>query len=214
MTPRIPELKGELVAAAGRQSRRRVHVPGRAALVAVAGGLLVAGAAGAATGVFPIGTEVPTPREEQSDGLRYTSDRTVVAAGETPHAGQWRLLIVRSSEGPCLGFQAQGMGGPRSEWQPVEESPIGEGCAPGSRDFEAGMWTNPDEPLVYGRAPEQAAAVRVTAADGSERTGQLQEGPPDVRGDFYVVALPAGVDAREIGWVDTDGRAHGRIALP
>ena len=213
MTPRIPELKSELVAAATRQARRRTRVPARAMLGALATGLLVAGVAGAATGVLQIGTRVPTPREEQGDGLRYTSDRVVAATGTTRYAGQWRLLIVRSDQGPCLGLQAQGLGGPRNEWRPVEESPIGESCGPGTSSFDVATWMNPDEPLVYGRAPEAAAAVRVRAA-GFDRSVPLHDGPDGVPGDFYLITLPVHVERFEISWVDANGRAHEQVAGP
>jgi hypothetical protein len=216
MTPRIPELQRELVAAATRQARRRTRVPARATLMAIAAGLVVAGAAGAATGVLPltgIGTRVPTPREEQSDDLRYTSDRVVAATGMTRHAGKWRLMVAHSDQGPCLGLQAQGLNGPRSEWVPVEQSPIAESCGPRTSDFSAATWRNPDEPLAFGRAPEAASAVRVKAA-GFERTAPLQEGPNTLPGDFYLVALPARVERVEVSWVDADGRAHDPIAAP
>jgi hypothetical protein len=166
------------------------------ALAFAAAALLATGAVAAGTDLFrAIGTTTPTPRERQSDGLRYTADRTIVATGTAPVLGPWEMSITDSDAGPCLGLQLLNQPG----------DGIGEGCGP-MGDFYVGSSGNAKEKLIHGRAPERAARVRITAADGFQRTVDTFDGPPSVDGNFFAIPVPGDKlrDAR-ITWLTGAG---------
>lgn len=207
---RIPELEAQLVAAARRRTRRpRVARGTRAVGVAFAGAAVLATAAAAATGLLPIGTQVPTPQERQGDGLLYTEPRTIVATGTAPEAGRWEMSITDSDVGPCLGF--------RRLDDPVGGA-LGEGCGntstftvasssngfPMNQPEKANRWK-----LVFGNAPERAEIVRVTAAGGFQRSAKTYEGPAGYDGDFYLLELPGKLKRARVTAVGKDGNPLG-----
>ncbi len=72
------------------------------------------------------------------------------------------------------------------------------------------------EILVYGRAPERASAVRVTARGEAPIEADRFEGPAGTRGDFYLVAVPPDLEGARVNWFDRDGRpgSRGHSLLP
>lgn len=70
------------------------------------------------------------------------------------------------------------------------------------------------EILVYGRAPEHAAAVVITAAGGVRTRVEPFEGPPSVSGDFYLIEIPPDLKNGRVNWIDREGHEGSRgIAL-
>ncbi len=208
--PRTTLLRG--IAVGGRRDvARPPHRSGgrKALAVAVAVGLLAAAVAGAASGLLPVGEVIPLSKEPQSDGLRYTSDRTVVATGATPVAGRWRMTVADSDHGFCFGIELL------DQVPPGARGPdLSEGCGGVSRSFDAasvgGGSDLPDTTLVYGPVPEEAATVRVTAPGGFSRIAETHDGPGEIPGDFYVVEIPRkGLRNALVNWLDEQGRRHG-----
>jgi hypothetical protein len=211
---RLSELERQLVNAARRRARRHpVRRGARAVGLAFAGAVLLAtGAVAAGVDLLPanndtadpVGTKVRVPRERQSDGLRYTADRTIVATGTAPVLGPWEMSITDSDVGSCLGLQFLD--------QPGEG--IGEGCGPTS-DFAVGSSGNDKERLIHGQAPEEAVQVRITAADDFQRTVDTFDGPAGVNANFFALAVPSSKlrDAR-IVWLDRNGKLRDAQRVP
>jgi hypothetical protein len=65
--------------------------------------------------------------------------------------------------------------------------------------------------LVFGEAPEQAAAVEIANSDGMRRLVRLHEGPATIEGDFWMDVMPRDAPAHEacLEWSGSDGRRAG-----
>jgi hypothetical protein len=188
----------------------RVGVPGRrgslgrrmTALVVVACLVAVAGAA-AASGLLPIGTELPPLSSVAGKGEpHYTTNRVVVGTGSLPNAGRWQVTAIDSDQGQCLTFEL-----PDSRLSGVA-------AVCGMPSFDAishgGGDELPDTTVVFGPAPERATAVRVTAHGGFHQTARTHEGSGGMDGDFYVVEIPRkGLRNAQITWLDEHGRPPG-----
>jgi hypothetical protein len=189
----------------GRRAARRRR---RVAAVAAAGALLVAGAAAAADRLLSVGDVIPLSREPQSDGLRYTSDRTVVATGRAPVAGRWQMTVAETDAGFCFGL----------ELPDAEPGAMNEGCGGASRAFAAGSVGGgdvlPNSRLVHGPVPEAAAAVRITAPNGYTQSEATHEGPDEIPSDFYLVEMPLRVQNAHLTWLDDHGSPRGSIPVP
>jgi hypothetical protein len=223
-------LEAELRAAAERPPRREVPVPA----LAVASLLAVA--------VAPIVLVLGSGDEEQRAG-QETPDTTrpadpevpgfpgaqVVATGTAPGAGRWELLSYRSERiaDPETGEVAQPAGlrciGVRLLDPPDRSSgPSGQcGEFPRTPGFSRVQRTIVDaqggarEILVYGRAPEDAALVRVTLETGAPIEVKPIEGPAGSGGDFYLISVPPG-DEGVVNWIDGQGNegSSGHELLP
>lgn len=187
----------------------------KAMVLALISALVAAAIAGAATGLLSVGSVIPLSDKPQSDGLLYTSDRTIVATGTTPVAGRWRMSVADSDQGFCFGIELLDL------LHPGATGPdLSQGCGGANTGLQAasvgGGTDLPDTTLVHGPAPEEAAAVRVTAPGGFSQTAKTHEGPTDIRGDFYVIEIPRkGLHDVLVTWLDEDGRAPGPgISVP
>ncbi|HEV3376844.1 MAG TPA: hypothetical protein VG126_06160 [Thermoleophilaceae bacterium] len=71
------------------------------------------------------------------------------------------------------------------------------------------------EILVYGRAPEEAALVRLSPEDG-ELIEMKPIGGPAGEGDFYLFAVPANIGEGDVNWIDSEGNegSVGQALLP
>jgi hypothetical protein len=197
-----------IVARAGA-GRRRMRLPPpwsrprRALVVAIAVVLLAAAAAGAASRLLPIGTELPPLSLVPGSGEpRYTSNGVVVGTGRLPTAGRWQATVTRSDQGQCLGFER-----PDSR-DPAVQEVCGltglDAISVGGGDYL------PNATIVFGPAPEEAVAVRVTGPGGFSLTSETHDGTHDMEGDFYVLEIPRkGLRNAEITWLDEHGRAPG-----
>jgi hypothetical protein len=188
----------------------RVGAPGRRGLLgrrttafAVVGCLVAVAGAGAASGVLPIGTELPPLSSVAGKGEpRYTSNQVVVRTGSLPNAGRWQVTVIDSDQGQCLTLERPDsrLSGTASVCGPASFDAISEG---GGDDL-------PDTTVVFGPAPEQATAVRVTAPGGFQRTARTHEGTTDMDGDFYVIEIPRnGLRNAQITWLDESGHSPG-----
>jgi hypothetical protein len=186
-----------------RVSARRGPLGRRAIALVVVGCLIAVTGAGAATGLLPIGTELPPLGSVVGEGEpRYTSNRVVVGTGSLPNAGRWQVTVLDSDQGQCLTFER-----PDSRFRGMSAV-----CGMPSFDAisEGGGDELPDTTVVFGPAPERATAVRVTAPGGFQRTALTHEGTADMDGDFYVVEIPRkGLRNVEITWLDERGRPPG-----
>jgi hypothetical protein len=198
----IPELENALIAAADRQSVTRFRAGlsrRKLTTVAVVLAVLAGGAvAGAASGLFEIGTRVSTPAQT-GDDLKYDSDWTIVATGHAPEAGRWQMTAASSSSGYCLGIEFIDQRPPGAE-----RGVVSEGCGI-SEGFDAVVSKSPKELLVYGPAPEEADAVRITAEGGFRREQRTFDGPEGMDGNFYLLVAPGDLHGAEIAWLDAEG---------
>jgi hypothetical protein len=187
------------VRAPARQRRLR----SRAAVLVALACLVAVAVAGAASRVLPIGTELPSLESVLGDGEpQYTSNRVVVGTGALPRAGRWQVTVLDSDQGQCLTFER-----PDSRFGDMSSV-----CGMGSFDAisHGGGDELPDTTVVFGPAPERAATVRVTAANGFQSTAPVHKGTSDMEGDFYVLEIPRrGVRNAEITWLDDRGQPPG-----
>lgn len=201
----IPQLERDLVDAARRMnSRRRLLPRGRRATVAVVfAALVVVGGAGAATGVLSVGSVF------RGEGFRPDSKRTVtetvVARGEIPISGPWRMTVFKTRQGvPCLKLQLLD---PPSA---VRRRSSGYcGSYSGFSEFGHGrkaVARRRGEVLLFGRAPAKARRVMLTAKGGKRIAAPTRSGPPKVPGRFWVLAAPPHLKRAELVWTDRTGR--------
>ena len=233
-------LERELRSAAERAPRRRVAPVARAAFVAAAAATVLAlalvpvlvvlgggedGAQRAVTGptaLPPVGTVLP--KDVAGDPPR-SSASTVVARGRAPLAGPWALEVSHMKKGrwKCLFLHV-----PRPKTEAAMRH-YGGYCGPGNLDFRKtpgfsraqagfpqivrradGTRVRTREVIVFGRAPEQASAVVITAPGGVRIEADLQEGPRRFDADFYAVAVKPPLPRSRINWLDAGGRPGSR----
>jgi hypothetical protein len=112
------------------------------------------------------------------------------------------VTVIGSDQGQCLTFER-----PDSRLS-------GMAAVCGMASFDAISHGGGDElpgtTVVFGPAPERAAAVRLTAPGGFHRTARTHEGSGGMDGDFYVIEIPRkGLRNAQIAWLDERGRAPG-----
>jgi hypothetical protein len=160
---------------------------------------------------------------------RSGEDHTVVATGNASVAGPWQMEVYRSTRlaDPETGEEYQPAGLPClgvALLDPPSDTPtrLSGGCGefPRTPGFGRAQISVPPvkggvrEILVYGRAPEHAAAVVLTAAGGVRTRVEPFEGPPNVSGDFYLIEIPPDLKSGRVNWVDREGHEGSRgIAL-
>lgn len=172
----------------------------------------------------PVGTVIP-----KGEGTPPRPRRSVVVAtGTALGGGAWQMEASRSSalKDPDTGELYQPPGLRCLTLFPVVpgDRSIGGGgqCGefrrtPGfSRIQLPAVFTRGDEQarrtpvLVFGRVPERAARVVVTAPDGLRREARPLEGPQSARGDFYAISVRPGHPHARINWLDEHGRPGSR----
>jgi hypothetical protein len=180
-------------------------------------------------GPLPVGTVIPkgegTPPRE--------SDSTVVATGTTPFAGAWQLEASRTFGGPprpgvplgrCLTLNVLDPP-PYEDGAPDPSAGSGTCGALGFRKTpgfsraqknvptlrkSGGRLFLPKEVLVYGRVPEQASKVVVSAARGVRIEVETHEGPKSIGGDFFVIPVRPRLGHAMINWLDAHGNPGSR----
>jgi hypothetical protein len=217
MSEFFDRLETELRAPAARPPRRTVPVPA----IAVAGVLALA----LAPIVLVLGggsderdARVPAQSSPPPEAPRFPGER-VVATGTAPVAGPWEMLAYESERlaDPETGevFQPAGLRclGLRLLNPPSDHSGgLAGQCGefPRTPGFSRLQQTVPNaagrgrEMLVYGRAPEEAALVRLSPDDREPIEMTPIEGPAG-EGDFYLFAVPADIAGGEVNWIDKDG---------
>ena len=222
---------------AGQRSPGRRTRPGDVAGVVAAAALFVAAVAvvlvvmgggedtptaPAAVKPDPVGTVIPKGEGEPPRPTRSV----VVATGTAPGVGAWQMEASRSSvlKDPDSGELYQPSGLRCLVLYPVDpknRSVAGGQCGefrrtPGfSRMQVPGVSKRGDERprtpvLVWGRVPERAASVVVTAPDGLRREARPLEGPKSARGDFYAISVRPGHPHARVNWLDKSGNSGSR----
>lgn len=208
-------------ASSGRRLRRVVtRRSRRAGVLALAGGLLTVGAAGAATGVLPVGSAIPSGADPKFQHDGPSPEQTVVATGRTPAGGAWQMTAYKS-EGIVddRGDVAEPAGMPcvlmtlvNPPAQTFERA--GVLChAPGKSDFNKlslvviGASSKPAELILYGFAPKVAKAVELTGDGGTAIRTQTYEGRDGAPGNLWVIAAPPDLKNAQVTWIDQSGAA-------
>jgi len=176
----------------------------------------------------PVGTVI-----QKGDGEPPRQARSVVVAtGTAPGGGAWQMEASRSSalKDPESGELYQPAGLRCLSMFPVDpknrsfggggqcgEFPRTPGFSrmqfPGVNmrgDSEQARRLRRQPVLVWGRVPERASAVVVTAPDGLRLEARPHEGPPAARGDFYAIPVRPGHPDARINWLDEHGRPGSR----
>jgi hypothetical protein len=217
-------LETELRAAADRPPRRTVPVPA----VAVAG--LLALTLAPIVIVLGSGSDSGSPVQPQREAEnlapspgggelpRFPGER-VVATGTAPVTGGWEIITYESERlaDPETGevYQPAGLrclGIRLTSPPPDHAGGLSGQCGefPRTPGFGRVQTTVPNvaggarEILVYGRVPEEAALVRVTADGRAPVDVEPIEGPAGETGDFYLVAIPPDTEGR-VNWIDGSG---------
>ena len=218
-----------IVAAVGRELERvRAQEDGRSAprlaavgrrstvMAALAAALLTATAAAAATGALELGDVIPGGAPT---GESERADETLIAAGATPVAGPWRMTtyvskkavddngeVMEEAGQPCLRLMLTAAVTPMS----------GSGwCGEPNDDFvvaglPVALKDGRSEVIFFGVAPETAAVVQLTAADGKTIDVPTLKPHASAPGKPWVMAAPLGLSHAEIAWVDDAGHPRGR----
>jgi hypothetical protein len=175
----------------------------------------------------PVGTVIP-----KGEGTPpRPADSTVVATGRAPLTGPWQLEVTRSTglKDPKTGETYEPEGLPCLYIHPLDPpeltSPLSGQCGvfprtPGFGRVQLDVPSavrSPDgrarrvkEVLVYGRVPERAVAVVVTAAGGVRIEAKPEQGPKGVPGNFYVIPVKPGMRRARINWINRDGKEGSR----
>ncbi len=177
----------------------------------------------------PVGTVIP-----KGEGNPPRTRRSVVVATGTQRiAGPWQLEIqpsplLRDDNGEVI--QPAGltcvqlyMPDPPKILGPTGSGYCGE--QPRTPGFTRGQATlygdrvvpgtnraKPELVMLYGRAPERAEHVLITTKPQRLRMrSPVLDGPDNIRGDFYVVAVPTHIGrSARINWLDKDGKPGSR----
>jgi hypothetical protein len=231
-------LELELRAAAERRARRRVTVGqalgGLAAAALLAAAVLVVTAVSGGGGSgdtahvtggskpAPVGTVIPKGEGEPP----RTKRSVVVATGTTRYAGPWQLEIQGSERLTWKGEVIQPAGLTCVYiylLDPPGRARVGGGgyCGeqrrtPGFTRGQQNIYELPRaktrQVLIFGRTPERAEYVLVTTKPaGLRMRSPVLDGPRNMRGDYYVVAVPPHIGrSARINWLDKDGKAGSR----
>jgi hypothetical protein len=179
----------------------------------------------------PIGTVIPKGKGEPP----READSTVLATGRAPLLGPWQMEThwgkalkdpktgeVYNPAGPCLmlypldppgrTFGASGFCGPVRNFgfrkTPGFSRAQVNVPAPGRRPD--GRRVRVREVLVYGRVPDRAVTVVITAPGGTRVEVAATDGPEAVPGRFYGIPLKPGLPGARINWLDKDGKPGSR----
>lgn len=196
----------------GRGARPRLLPRGRRAMTAVLVGglLLLTAAAGAATGLLPVGSVIPG---EGFDGSEEV-DETVVATGAAPVSGPWQMTVFETESAGSGSAKTKVRAVPCLKLELLQDGEDGSGYCGYIPAFEAfSHGRKPDaarrgEVLLYGRAPEAATSVQLTAGGGVTIAAGVHEGPANVAGDFWLIAAPPGLRNARLSWIDEARRAR------
>lgn len=219
MVQAIGELFQRLDQKPSPRAKRRLLRP---LALALGGAVLIATAAGAATGALSVGSVIPGGGDPGFEHDAASPEQTVLATGTAPVAGPWQLTAYRS-EGivdeqgdvaepkglPCIRFLLTA---------PPATNPINGSAfclAPGKAEFN--MMSVPvldqasgkNELILYGFAPTNAARVQLRAADRKTIRSDTESGGTEFPGNVWVIAAPPGLEAAELDWVDRSGNRAG-----
>jgi hypothetical protein len=228
-------LELELRAAAERRPRRPLGV-GQAlgavaaiALVAAAVLVVVAVSGGGESARLaggpqpePVGTVIP--KRPGMHGARTV----VVANGVAPVTGPWQLEVNRSKglklpntgevlepPGYCLWFHPLDppdvAGSGRSGFCGAPRS-LGFRKTPGFSRAQAMTTSRPPakEVMVYGRVPDRAAKIIITAPGARPIEVEPADGPKTFPGRFYAIPMKPGLPGARINWLDAEGQPGSR----
>ena len=212
-----------------------------AALMAVAVGVVLAVSSGGGGGsaqvtsggpkVDPVGTVI-----RKGEGIPPRAARSrVVATGTTPGIGTWQMEVSRSTalksdSGEvyqpaglrCLslfvigrtanGYVGGGQCGEFPRTPGFSRIQLTRVVFQGKPKRNRRLLRRPI--LVYGRAPERATTVVVTAPDGLRLETRPHEAPKGARGDFYALPVSQHHRGARVNWLDASGKPGSRgIAL-
>ena len=170
---------------------------------------------------LPVGTVIPDghgipPRD---------GDHTVVATGTAPVFGRWQMEVSRSSslKDPETGEEYQPAGLRCLSLFLLDPPPNGPGgggqCGefPRTPGFSRLQEATPNlvgatvkEVLVFGRTPDAAAKVVLTADGGIRKEVEPFPGPEGVEGGFYLIQVKPRMEHARVNWLDRDGNEGSR----
>jgi hypothetical protein len=181
----------------------------------------------------PVGTVIPRGEGKPPRGRRTI----VVANGVAPVTGPWQMEVNRTSgqrdtsgrvmwhRGWCLFMTVldppEGQGGPGRSGFCGGPKSLGFRKTPGFSRAQNPVQTRPapreTEVLVWGRVPDRAEKVVISAPNGKRIEAEPTDGPESFPGRFY--GIPVNVRLRgkhsnwqgaRINWLDADGRPGSR----
>lgn len=194
-----------------RRGRRTVGI-------AVAASLVVLGTATAASGVLssePTNEGANAPPPTAPPAPEPSVSGAILAEGSSPVAGRWRLIGSESKESsgqpaglPCLDLVLT---------TPPDSSPIGASGFCGEPNKSGSMVgslpvrdsSGRTELLIFGLAPNGAAAVELTSAGEQSRARTQRPANKDVQGAVWVMRIPPGVEDGDISVMDQNGQRLG-----
>lgn len=170
----------------------------------------VVGAAGAATGIVPVGGEIEGGTDTENAREHGNDDQQVVARGTSPVAGPWRLTALKKSadenspEGDCLQLLLiePPKGSPISATilcQDVGESEFRVDTAP-AIDVETGR----SEIMLFGSSPTATESVEL-ASGGETLRVKTTETPTRSGGRPWLIVAPPDLKTAKLVALDQAG---------
>jgi hypothetical protein len=179
----------------------------------------------------PVGTVIPRGEGNPPHGRRTI----VVAKGVAPINGPWQIEVSRTKgqrdtegklmwrRGWCMWINLldapKEVGGGRSGFCGAPKS-LGFRKTPGFSRAQGGLYASkppPREVLVWGRVPDRAEQVVVTAPAGTRIEVEPTDGPESFPGRFYAIPVKLRQDGHRIDWrgaridwLDADGKPGSR----
>jgi hypothetical protein len=174
---------------------------------------------------LPVGTVI---RKGEGSPPR-DSDATVVATGTAPVAGPWQLEVWRDHGGPFPPGEPRGrclfiilLDPPTYRDGTRDPSGASGFCGglgfrktpgfsraqrnvPTLRKAPRGPMKGGREILVFGRVPERARKVVITADRGVKIEVVPDDGPASIPGDFFVIPVKPHLRHARINWLDAAG---------
>jgi hypothetical protein len=173
----------------------------------------------------PVGTVIP-----KGEGKPPVPARAlVVASGVAPITGPWQIEVSRTKgerntrgevtwhRGYCLTLNLlhppRDIPGGRSGFCGAPRS-LGFRKTPGFSRAQPAFQSKPrqrsKEVLVWGRVPDRAETVVVTARGGTRIEVRPTDGPKSFPGRFYAVPVKPGLPGARINWLDANGHPGSR----
>jgi hypothetical protein len=191
-----------------------------AILIGAVGALVVGGVAVGATGGFSVGSEIHPGEPEGPSRNELGVTETVLATGESPVGGSWRLTSFGSpgleADGETLEERGSPCIRPMLDDPPENTPQGGSGFCVQDLDSKFTMASLPVTDgtgraghILFGTAPEHSHAVVFRAENAASVRNSTSGGPASFAGDVWALPVPLGGSDPTVTWYRESGGVGG-----